>query len=629
MNARARNKERVGGDGIVVRSGTRRRIEWTFYLLLLPLFFLGAQLVRLQALREGVPETSGKTDAQAFSRREILEPRRAGILASDGTAMAVTLDEYAICANPRAVQDKEKMARLLAESLGGAPHEYLEGLQKTEKANGKPNFYVRLARRVDEAKVQKLRALMKPQKGEKKATRILRRKFWEAISFEATPRRTYPLGDFASQLVGFTSNDGKGADGLEWAWNKELSGAPGEIVSQMDARGRPVPGFVEKWRAASVGRSIVTTIDPEIQADADAAMREVVTKFKPHFATAIVMRPKTGEIVAMANAPSFNPNKKPGDIAELATNRVLNFAYEPGSTFKIITAAAVVENVPDWASRSYFCNGVQKVGRHTLHNWNWQQGNRTQGEETLSDAIKVSSNLTVYNFSRLIGAPKLRDYALRFGFGEPVGLAQLREADGLIARDAKGWSQEQFANFSFGQGMLVTPLQLVRAASAIANDGVMMKPMLIKELRDERGVVVQRFAPEIESRVVKPETARAVRDMMERVTREGTARKSAFVPGYLTAGKTGSAQKAEGRRGYAAGKFISSFVGFLPSRKPEYVVLILADEPHGSHWGSEVCGPAFASIAQKAMLHLRLREGTSAPAPSPSLMKLPEKVAAR
>lgn len=611
-----------------VRSGTQRRIERMVYLLLLPLFFLGYKFVILQGLRESTTN-AGASGAQTFMRRQELPTRRAEILAADGTAMAVTLDEYTVCANPRAVRDKEKMARLLAESLGGAAPEYLALLRRIEKADGSSNFYVRLARHVDEARVQKLRDRMKPLPGEKRAVRALRRKFWEPLSFEAAPRRNYPLGDFASQLVGFTTNAGAGADGLEWAWNNELSGAPGEVVSQVDARGRPVPGFVQERRDARAGRSVRTTIDPEIQADTDTAMRELVRRFKPNFASAIVLRPRTGEIVAMSNAPSFDLNKRPRDVVQLATNHAVSFAYEPGSTFKIITAAAAVENVPDWKSRSFFCNGVQRVGRHDMHCWVHSTSQQRHGDEDLSESIRDSCNFGVYGFARLAGAPTMLDYARRFGLGERIEIAGLRSAPGLLSGKPEGWSAEQLANFSFGQGMLMTPLQLARVAGAIANDGVMMKPLLVRELRDEEGRVLQEWKPEVERRVVKPETARIVRAMMERVTREGTAREYAFVPGYRTAGKTGSAQKAEGRKGYARDKFISSFVGFVPAQRPKFVILVVADEPKSSHWGSEVCGPAFAAIAKNAMLHLRLREGTAAPAPAPELMKLPAKVGSR
>jgi stage V sporulation protein D (sporulation-specific penicillin-binding protein) len=604
-----------------VRPGTQRRIEWTFYLVLMPLFFLTGRLVQLQALGG-----SGKADF-IQEKKQILPPRRADILAADGTAMAVTLDEYAVCVNPRAVKQKEKMARLVAEYIGGGKNTYMELLQKTERSDGKPNYYVRLAKNIDEARINKMRKRMGPPENrrETRAGRKLRKDFWSALTFEPSPRRTYPLGNFASQLIGFTTQSGSGVDGLERSYEGELSGEPGEIVSQVDAQGRPIPGFVQKWTPPTSGLTLMTTIDPEIQADADAAMQSIVAKYKPNFAVAVVMRPKTGEILAMATAPSFNLNKRPSNIAELATNRVTQFAYEPGSTFKVITAAAAIENVPDWRNHSFYCAGVQRVGKHNMHCWVNSTSQRQHGQETLSESIRDSCNFGVYGFARLAGKSTMLRYAENFGIGDRIDVDGLRGPRVYVADGKKDWSPEQLANFSFGQGMTLTPLQLTRVISTIANDGVMMKPMLIKEMRDESGKVVKSYLPEVDKRVIAPETAQEVRKMMERVMAEGSARKLAFVPGYKTAGKTGSAQKAIGRRGYADGKFISSLAGFVPSVNPEFAVIVLADEPHGSHWGSEVCGPAWAEIASKAMLHLRLKQGASAPAPDPSLMTLTEK----
>lgn len=617
-------RQRTDNNGNSILTGTQRRIEWTFYLLLLPLFFLSFRLVQLQ----GVPFHRGSTKGiqpEIFTHHEILPAQRGQVLATDGTALAVTLSEYDVCANPRGIREKEKMASRLAETIGGDEQEYVDDLNKTTRSDGKSNYFVRLARHVDEEHIQKLKALMGPQgKSETRVARAARKKFWEPITLLPTPRRQYPLGDFASQLIGFTTNRGHGADGLEKAWDKELGGKDGEVISQVDALNRPVPGLVHEWRAPVPGHTVVTTIDPQIQADADDVMNRLVQKFKPNFATAVVMRPRTGEILAMTTAPTYDLNERPTDIVDRATNRCINFGYEPGSTFKIITASAAVETVPNWQSHSFYCNGAQMVGKHLMHCWisHFPQGRH--GEETLSASIRDSCNFGVYGFARLAGAPTMLQYAERFGLGERTGLEGLSEHPGLLpANDPNQWSQEQLANFAFGQGMLLTPLQLVRVAATIANDGVMMKPLLIKEVRDEQGKVLQSFAPEIDHKVIEPETAHTVTGMMERVTREGTAKKYVFVPGYTTAGKTGSAQKAVGRKGYAAGRFISSFVGFVPSRKPEFVILIMADEPHGSHWGSEVCGPAFAEIANKAMLHLRLHDGTSAPAPAAELMKKP------
>jgi len=603
-----------------VRPATQRRIETAFYLLMLPLLALGGKLVFLQGVNGGAQTTDFVRE-----KTKILPARRADILAADGTAMAVTLDEYTICANPRAIKQKEKMARLLAENLGGDAEKYAVLLNKIQKPDGSPNFYVRLAKNVDEARVEKLKKRMGPQSAKEKArVRLERRAFWSAISFESSPRRAYPVGDFASQLVGFTAGSGRGVVGLENSFNAELGGEPGEITSQVDGNGRPIPGFVGKWRQPVNGQTVVTTIEPEIQADADATLRDLVKKYKPNFAVALVMRPKTGEIVAMSTAPSFDLNKRPKDISQVATNRVTQFAYEPGSTFKVITAAAAIENVPDWQSKSFVSSGAEKVGRHVIHDWTWWGGKRGSDDKTLSEGFRDSSNICMYHFARLVGAPTMLQYAKNFGLDERIDSDGLRGPRGWLADDPKGWSAEQLANFSFGQGMTMTPLQLGRVVSTIANDGVMMKPLLVKQLRDEEGKVIQNFKPQVERRVIQSQTARAVRDMMMRVTREGTARKFVFVPGYLTAGKTGSAQKAVGKRGYAEGRFISSLVGFVPAHQPQYVILVMADEPRGSHWGSEVCGPAWAKIAQKAMLHLRLRDGAAAPAPDPRLMKQPE-----
>ena len=605
---------------------TKRRIEGTFYFLVVALFLFAVRMVQLQAMNRSDARLS---EDDMFVKRQVLPAPRGQILAEDGTALAITANEYDIAINPRAVSDKDKMAALLVKTIGGSEAEYLDELGKVTRDDGSKNFYVRVARRVDEARVDRLRALMRPPKDgkENRVQRTFRKKFWEPVSLEATPRRQYPLGNFASQVIGFTTNTGAGADGLEQAWNKDLAGRDGEIVSQMDAQSRPIPGFVQKQSEPVAGHSLVTTLDPEIQAGAQAAMEELVRKFRPNFATAIVMRPKTGEIVAMVTAPSFDLNKRPKNVVELATNRATQFAYEPGSTFKIITAAAAIENVPDWRQRSFYCNGVQKVGRHSMHCWVNSTSQRRHGEEDLSRSIRDSCNFGVYGFARLMGAQTLLDYTERFGLGQRVQFDQLAEHPGYLPKNApRDWSAEQLANFSFGQGMLMTPLQLVRATAAVANDGVMMKPMLVKAIRDEQGGVLRSFQPEEVGRVIKPETAKLVLGMMRRVVDEGSARKYIFVPGYASAGKTGSAQKADGPRGYAAGKFISSFVGVIPANKPEFVILVMADEPRGSHWGSEVCGPAYQAIAEKTMLRLRLQEGAAAPAPDAALMERPKPI---
>jgi cell division protein FtsI/penicillin-binding protein 2 len=623
QNRRISRKLLADNTEAVVKS-TRRRIEFTFYGLLVTLFFLAGRMVQLEATN-----ANARLDEDGiFTKHKVLRASRGQIVADDGTALAVTLNEYDVAVNPRAVQDKPRMAELLAQTIGGSVEEYQQALAKTTRADGSKNFYVRVARHIDQSRIDKLRTLMLPPKDalhkETRIERAERKAFWEPVTLEPTPRRSYPLGNFASQLIGFTTADGRGVDGLERSWNKELAGEDGEVVSQVDAQGRPIPGFVQEWREPVDGHTLVTTIDPEIQGSAQQVMDELCKKYKPNFATAVVIRPATGEIAAMVTAPSFNLNDRPKNIVDLAANRCTQFAYEPGSTFKIITASAAVEQVPDWQSHSFVCNGVANVGGRPMRCWVNSTAQRRHGDEDLSEGIRDSCNFCMTGFARLMGASTLERYAEKFGVGEPVNLDKLREDPGYVASKPQDWGIRQLASFSFGQGMMMTPLQLTRMAATVANDGVMMQPMLIKEIRDVQGKVLRRFTPQKMRQVIKPETARTVKGFMRRVVEEGTARKFIFVPGYSVAGKTGSAQKADGPRGYASGKFISSFVGMVPTEKPEFVILVMADEPHGSHWGSEVCGPAFTQIAEKAMLRLRLQQGAAAPAPNPALMERPK-----
>ena len=607
-------------------NGVKRRIENSCYLFMVVVAGFGVRVVQLQAFAR-----SDKVDvATTFTDTQVLPARRGQILATDGTALAVTLNQFNIAVNPRAISDKPKMARLIADSIGGDSGKYLQEMSKITRPDGKPNYYVRLERNVEENRIDKLRKVMGAKKNETRKTRALRKDFWAPMSLEPSPRRQYPLGAFAPQLIGFTGRDGHGADGLEKAWDDTLAGKDGAVTSQVDSRNRPVPGFVAKWQQPVPGRSIVTTINPQIQADTDNVLQRLVTKYQPNFATAIVMKAKTGEIVAMSNAPIFDLNKKPDNVIDLATNRCLTYAYEPGSTFKIITASAAVENVSDWQTRSYWVTGAEPVGNRVMHDWSFWSGRAKSENKTLSEGIRDSSNITMWHFAHAMGAPVLAKYAENFGIGKPVEMGPLPTAKGMMPRAAPGnWGDVQLANFSFGQGLMLTPIQLVRAVGVVANDGVMVQPRVVKELRDEQGRAIQTFPIRETGRVIDSATAKAVTKMMVRVVAEGTARKYVFVPGYSTAGKTGSAQKANGKLGYSENKFISSLTGFVPADKPEYVILVMADEPHGSHWGSEVCGPAFNEIANKAMLHLRLEEGADAPAPDPNLMiqsKTPQKL---
>jgi len=602
---------------------SQRRVEKVFYAFGALFLVCGAKVAWMQTTSRASATTL--SDA-SFERMQLLPARRGQLLARDGTAMAVTIDEYTIAANPRgwSADEKNRAATTLAQMLGTDAGAIRAKLDEVNRPNGAKNYYVKLAQHVDEGRVDRLRALMGPQKSETRKQRSARKKFWENVSLEAAPRRHYPLGDFAPQLLGFTTNSGLGADGMEAAWQKTLGGKNGQREALMDAQGRAVPGTVRNWKEAVDGKSIETTIDPKIQAAADTTLAETVAKYHPNFCVAVVMKPDTGEIVAISTAPSFDPNHRPKNIAAIATNRAFSYAYEPGSTWKIITASAAVETIPDWQSKSFYIDGTAQAGNHTIHDWQFWGGHVKPGMKGLSEGIRDSSNVCMWHFAQLMPRNTLPNYARKFGIGTKPALPGFNIAKGYLPHnDAKAWSLAQWANFSFGQGMMITPLQLAEMGSVIANGGVLMKPMLVKNIRDSRGKIVKQFSPRIDHRAIQISTARTVKTMLRRVVAEGTARKYIFIPGYAAAGKTGSAQKAVGKKGYAAGKFISSFVGMIPLDHPKYVIAVMADEPHGSHWGSEVCGPAFTNIAQEAVTSMRLEEGSKAPAPDVNLMERP------
>ena len=605
---------------------SQNRIEKVFYIFAGLFVVCGGRVAWMQTMSHA--STATVSDA-SFERALSLPARRGQLLARDGTAMAVTIDEYTVAANPRgwSNEEKDRAALQLSATLGVEQSAIRAKLDEINKPNGTKNYYVKLAEHVDETHAHALRKLMGPpkHKSETRKVRSARKKFWETLSVEASPRRHYPLGQFAPQLIGFTTNSGLGADGMEAAWQKTLGGEDGKREALVDAQGRAVPGTVRVWKEPTDGESVQTTIDPKIQQAADQTLTEVWKKYRPNFAVAVVMKPDTGEIVAISTAPNFDLNKRPKNMVDIATNRAFSYAYEPGSTWKIITAAAAVENVPNWESKSFYINGVAPIGKHSIHDWQFWSGKVQAGNKGLSEGIRDSSNVCMWHFAQLMPRNTLPDYAKKFGIGTKPDLPGFNVSPGYLPRsNPQSWSLAQWANFSFGQGMMITPLQLAQIGCVVANDGVMMKPMLVKSIRDARGQTIKSFAPKVDRRVIKVETARAVKTMLRRVVSEGTARKYIFVPGYASAGKTGSAQKAVGKTGYKAGKFISSFVGMIPLDKPKYVIAVMADEPKSSHWGSETCGPAFTSIAQEAVTSMRLEEGSHAPAPNPNLMERPE-----
>jgi cell division protein FtsI/penicillin-binding protein 2 len=568
---------------------TRTRIECLCYVLLLFTGLLVARLVIFQVFQHH-PSSRSET------KREIIVPRRAGIYTRDGVALAVSPQGTEICANPRAVLDKETAAARLAPALHLSYAELLDALNKTE-VGGRKNYFVRLQPVADAEMAKSVESITMQLAQEGKAASE------QAIYARPFNYREYPRGDFASQLIGFVDCDNKGVQGIEFSWNNMLSGKIGYREAEVDARGNPIPNGRSRFVAPVEGKHVVLTIDDQIQSYAEQAAQAAVDKYHPNWMTAIVMNPRTGEILAMATRPGFDPNNiRPDQLGHREINRAVSDPYEPGSTFKLVTASAALETLPaEKLMTRINCRGTLRVGKHTIRCWIFGKEGRGHGPQTLAEGIKNSCNIAMIGYARMIGKERLYRYAQLFGVGETTNVGCAREKTGVLP-PLESWDQARLANIAFGQGLTLTPIQLLRIVATIANGGVMMQPFIVKEIRSIEGKTVTSFHPKVLRRVISEEAARRLTAMMEKVVTEGTG-KLAAVKGYRVAGKTGSAQKVVKGR-YRA--FVSSFVGFLPAEDPKIAIVVVADEPHESHWGSVVCGPVFAEIASKSMMRLQL-----------------------
>lgn len=431
------------------------------------------------------------------------------------------------------------------------------------------------------------------------------------IRLEAEPHRVYPRQLLASHVLGRVGGQGNGDLGIEYGLNELLTGRDAASPAYF-ARGKKllVDGFPDP--GVSRGHTIVLTIDSAIQAMAEQEINTLVTNWTPMSASIIVMDPRSGEVLAMANRPTFDPNHKV-ETLEQTVNYAVQRDFEPGSTMKAVTIAAALEQGTIRKDQSFFCEKGrwQYTDEHVIHD--------TKQSEWLSvtEIIALSSNICTTKIYETLRKENMDKWARRFHFGERPPIELPGATKGLLANYEK-WSDIQGANISFGQGMTASALQVVSAFSVLANDGVYHAPTIVRSITAPDGseVEMDRLAPE---RVVRISTAKTVMEMLESVvhTRKGTGKK-ARVEGYRVAGKTSTAQKASKQGGYAENEYFASFVGALPANAPRVVILVSVDNPQGGHYGNEVAAPTFSRLAARIMTHLRVqREDGSRPSPDP------------
>ncbi len=420
------------------------------------------------------------------------------------------------------------------------------------------------------------------------------------------PKRFYPNGSLAANVLGFVGLDGNGLAGIEQVYNQKITGEPGKLFIERDSRGKAYESTEVPGRP---GQTVVLTLDQTIQYQAEAALATAISQSRAKSGTAIVLDPRTGEILALANAPTFDPNDVGAAPPATRANWALQHIYEPGSTFKVVAFAAAIEKGLAKPTERIDCQmGSITVAKRVIHD------HTPFGTLSITEALAKSSNVAAIKLGLRVGDQTMHDYITRFGFGARTGVELPGETAGLV-HPLRRWQPSSIGSVAIGQEVGVTPLQMAAAFGALANDGVRMSPHLIREIRNAAGAVVYRPTPE-QRRVISKETAKALRGMLEDVTLNGTA-KLAQLDGYSAAGKTGTAQKIDPKtKTYSMTKHVASFVGFAPVSNPALVIIVVIDEPVGAYHGGDVAAPVFRQIAEQVLPELGIMPDTDFKTPA-------------
>jgi cell division protein FtsI/penicillin-binding protein 2 len=505
-----------------------------------------------------------------------LNAKRGDIVDRHGTMLAYSVDAEAIIASDDQIDDPKATAEALCRAFGDCAKQELTDLVEKLSRGGYP--IVRQSRFVSDKQAQRVAALKLP-----------------GISFVSETRRYYPKKDLAAHLLGFVGKDNQGLAGVEDAFDALIRGREGRLLAQKDARRKGIM-WTRIEQAPTAGATLELTIDQQLQHIAERELRDGIAEHHARAGTAIVMDPRTGDILALANFPTFNPNAFNTAPEEARRNRAIQEIYEPGSTFKIVTASAALEEGVFRPTDLIDCGpgritiGSRVVDEASGHNY---------GVLTFEDVIVKSSNVGAIRAGLRVGADRMGRYMRRFGFGETLAPDFRGESRGIFWSPAD-LDDSALASISMGYQIGVTPLQMVTAVSAVANGGVLFEPHVVRAvIKDGRREPVE---PRPLRRAIAADTAAALTAIMEEVVRSGTA-KAAALPDHQVAGKTGTATKVvDGRYSYSDHN--ASFIGFVPSRQPVLSVLVVIDTPRGTYYGGTVAAPIFKRIADASLRHL-------------------------
>jgi cell division protein FtsI (penicillin-binding protein 3) len=553
-------------------AAVRSRVFILAAIVALALGGLTGRLAWLMIVKRG--ELAQLAERQ-YSRTIVLPAQRGPIVDRRGAPLATSTATESLFVHPRSVGDPVRVAARLAPLIEAAQPEVHAALTSGRS-------FVWLRRKLPPTVVEQVKALREP-----------------GLGFLPEPLRLYPNRELASHVLGFEGADG-GLEGIERAWNDELSGSPGKAMVGRDALGREVAAQVV-LRPPQPGHGVMLTIDRTIQYIAEREIDAAYRRTQAKAALAVVLEPRSGDVLAMAIRPTFNPNTfLDATSADAWRNRAVTDPFEPGSTFKaILAAAALEEGVVRPDDSLYAENGAITVAGTTIRDW------KKYGWLTFAEVLQNSSNVGSIKVGLALGRDRYHRYMKAFGFGTPTGVGLAGESKGLL-RDPQRWSLLTLPTISIGQEISVTALQLTAAFGAIANGGVLMQPRLVRSTFDADGRELRRVEPKTVRQVVSPETARTLSRLLTRVVESGTGRFAA-IPGYPVAGKTGTAQKSDPTtRRYSRAPGILSFVGFAPADEPRFVMLAMLDEPKNERWGSEAAAPIFSAIGREILRYLEV-----------------------
>ncbi len=550
------------------------RFFFIFFTFLLGFLAIIIRLINVQAVEAKRYESLAKK--QRLKSIEIA-PKRGNIYDCRGNILATNIDATTVYANPYLVRDPENTASQLSSILMLDEKTLLEKLKKD-------SGFVYIARKVDESTAERVKALK-----------------IEGIGFLRESKRCYPYDELAAHTIGFAGVDNEGLTGLEIFYDDVLRGIPGHLIVEKDPMGRSISTGVSNLLPSIDGKNIDLTIDRDLQFKAEVELNRCIEKFEAKAGNVIVMRPNTGEILAIANYPHFNLNEYSKADFACFRNRAITDSFEPGSTIKMVIGAAALEEGIFQPKDVFRLPDEIKIADRIIT----ESHKRPTENFTFTDIITQSSNVGAVVVGQKLKKERICNYLSVFGFGQKTGVDFPGEAQGYIPSPEK-WSGSTIGNIPFGQGMSATSLQVLQSFSIIANDGLLVKPYLLSRVVDLNGKIIKQTKPKQGEKILSLKTAEQMKQILEKATIEGTG-KNAQVQGYRVAGKTGTSQKPrKDGKGYEKGKYVASFVGFAPVGNPQLAIIVVIDEPKGSIYGGSVAAPVFKNLAEFGLRHLKI-----------------------